>query len=175
MFAPSASPQPGAITALASTNAMAPPLEYGRRYVSWLLHPASNLFFGRFNEIRVTDPSSQANGILSARIDTRIKLCMTFRPGSPVHFLKIPKTPSVHGECPGLERSLKFSVELKGAGRQTIIRDVCERCKERRDQSTWDMVDFRATTTSVPIENGTANIEFFIKCYAHHHGITNFW
>ena len=39
-------------------------------------------FLGRFNEIQVTDPSSQTNGILSARIDTRIKLCVTFRSSS---------------------------------------------------------------------------------------------
>jgi len=175
MFAPSAPTQPEAITALASTSATAPSLEYVRPYILWLLHPTSNLLFGRFHEIQVTDPSSQTNGILSARIDTRIKLCVTFRPGSPVQFLKIPKTPSVHGESLRTERSLKFSLELKGAGSQTIIRNVCEKCKERKDQATWDMADFRAPTTIVTIENGTAKIEFFIKCYAHHHGITNFW
>jgi hypothetical protein len=81
----------------------------------------------------------------------------------------------VHGDSPTPERFLKFSVELKGAGREAIIRNICEKCKERKDQATWDMVDFRAPTTIIVIENGTANIEFFIKCYARHHGTTHFW
>jgi len=161
--------------ALASTNATAPSLAYGLSYVLWLPHLTSNPFLCRFNAIQVTDPSVQANGVLSARIDTRIKLCVSFHPGSSVQSLKIPKTPSVHGECPTPAGSLKFSLELKGADTQTIIKNVCDKCKERKDQATWDMVDFRAPTTIVSIENGTANIEFFIKCYAHHHGITNFW
>jgi hypothetical protein len=101
---------------------------------------------------------------------------MSFRPQSPVQFLKIPKTSSVHGECPEPEQFLRFSLELKGVGSQTtIIRKVCLKCKERKDQATWDMVDFRAPTTIVTIENGTADIEFFIKCYAHHHGLEHFW
>jgi len=138
-------------------------------------HLTSNPFLRRFDQIQVTDPSFQVNGVLSARIDTRIKLCMIFHPGSPVQYLKIPKTPSVHGECPTPAGSLKFSLELKGADSRTIIGNVCEKCKERRDQASWDIVDFRAPTTIISIENATANIEFFIKCYAHHHGITNFW
>ena len=175
-FAPSASTQPGAFMTLASANVMVPPLAYGLSYVLWLLHLTSNPSLGRFNGIHVTHPSSQVNGVLSARIDTRIKLCVSFHPGSPVQFLKIPRTPSVHGERPTPEESLKFSVELKGAGGQNIIRNVCERCKERKDQATWDIVDFRAATTIIPIQkDGTASIEFFIRCYAHHHGMTNFW
>jgi hypothetical protein len=175
LLASSAPTDPGVVIPLASTNAIAPSLAYGLSYVLWLLHPTSNPFLNRFNEIQVTDPSFQANGVLLVRIDTRIKLRVSFHPGSPVQFLKIPKTPSVHGECPTPEGSLKFSLELKGAGSQTIIRNVCEKCKERKDQATWDMVDFRAPTTIVSIEDGKANIEFSIKCYAHHHGITNFW
>ena len=175
MFAPSVPTQPGAVMALAPTNAMEPSLAYSLSYVLWLLHLTSNPFLGRFNEIQVTDPSSQANGCLSVRIDTRIKLCVSFHPGSPTRFLRIPKTPSVHGEHPTPEGSLKFSLELKGARNQAIIRNVCERCKERKDQATWDIVDFRAPTTIISIQDGTANIEFFIRCYAHHHGITNFW
>jgi len=153
----------------------APFLGYGVSYVLWLLHLTSNLFLGRFNGIQVTGPSFQANGVLSARVDTRIKLCVTFHPGSPVQFLKIPKTPSVHEERPTPKNSLKFSLELKGAESQAIIRRVCGNCKERKGQATWDMVDFRAPTTIVAIENGKANIEFSIKCYSHHHGTTNFW
>ena len=164
-----------AIMALASTNAVAPSLAYGRPYVLRLLHLTSNRYLGRFNEIQVTNPSFKANGVLSARIDTRIKLRVSFLPGSPVEFLKIPKTPSVHRECPTPERSLKFSLELKGAGSETIIGNICDNCKKRKGQATWDIVDFRAPTTIVTIENGTVDIEFFIKCYAHHHGVTNFW
>jgi len=171
MLASSAPSDPGAIVASASTNAIAPFLAY----VLWLPHLTSNPFLCRFNGIQVTDPSFQVNGVLLARIDTRIKLCVTFCPGSPVQYLKIPKTPSVHGEYPTPAESLKFSLELKGADSQTIIRNVCEKCKERKDQATWDIVDFRAPTTTISIENGTANIEFFIKCYAHHHGIISFW
>ena len=175
MFASSVLTQPGAVMALASTNAIDPSLAYGLLYLLWLLHLTSNPFLDRFNEIQVTDPPSQANGVLSIRIDTRIKLCVSFHPGSPTQFLKIPKTPSVHGEHPTPEGSLKFSLELKGARSQTTIRNVCEKCKERKDQATWDIVDFRAPTTIIPIQDGTASIEFFIRCYAHHHGITNFW
>jgi len=174
ILASSAPTDHGAVMALASTNAIAPSLAYGLSYVLWLLHLTSNLSLGRFNEIQVTGPLFQVNGVLSARIDTRIKLCMTFCPGSPVQYLKIPKTASVHGECPTPAGSLKFSLELKGADSQTIIKNVCEKCKERRDQATWDIVDFRARTTIISIKNGTANIEFYIKCYAHHHGITHF-
>jgi len=165
---------PGAVMALASTNVTAPSLAYGLSYVLWLPHLKSNPFLCRFKGIHVTGPLFQANGVLSARIDTRIKLRMTFCPGSPVQYLKIPKTPSVHGECPTPAGSLKFSLELKGADSQTIIKNVCEKCKVRRDQATWDIVDFRASSTIISIENGSANIEFSIKCYAHHHGITNF-
>ena len=176
MLASSTLTQPGAVMTLASTNITVPSLAYGLSYVLWLLHLTSNPFLGRFNGIQVTHPSSQVNGVLSARIDTRIKLCVTFRPGFPVQFLKIPRTPSVHKQCPTPEGSLKFSVELKGAGSQNIISNVCEKCKERKDQATWDIVDFRAATTIIPIEeDGTASIEFFIRCYAHHHGTTNFW
>jgi len=169
MFASSESTDPGA------TVATAPSLAYGLPYALWPLHLTSNLFLGSFDKIQVTDPSFQTNGVLSARIDTRIKLCVSFHPGSSVQSLKIPKTPSVHEECPTPEGSLRFSLELKGADSRTIIKNVCDKCKERKDQATWDMVDFRAPTTIVSIENGTANIEFFIKCYAHHHGATNFW
>jgi len=150
------------------------PLRTALSHILWLLHLTTNPSLCRFNGIQVTDPSFQVNGVLSARIDTRIKIYMTFCPGSPVQYLKIPKTASVHGESPTPTGSLKFSLELKGADSQTIIKNVCEKCKERRDQATWDIVDFRASTTNISIENGTAIIEFFIKCYAHHHGITNF-
>ena len=125
----------------------------------------------RFNEIQVTDPSSQVNGVLSARIDTGIKLHIAFLPGSPVQFLKLPKTPSVHEDCPQPPRSLKFSLELRGAGSGMIIGNVCAKCKERKDQATWDIVDFRARTPISAIKNETANVEFFIKCYANHHGL----
>ena len=175
MLASSTFTQPGAVMTLASTNVTVPSLAYGLSYVSWLLHLTSNPFLGRFNGIQVTHPSSQVNGVLSARIDTRIKLRVSFRPGSPIQFLELPRTPSVHGECPTPEGSLKFSLDLKGADSQTIIKNVCERCKERKDQATWDIVDFRATTTIISIQDETASIEFFIRCYAHHHGITNFW
>ena len=162
------------IMALPSTNAMAPSLAYGRPYVLQLLHLTSNQFLGSFNGIQVTKPSIEANGVLSARINTRIKLSVFFGPDSPVKFLKIPKTPSVHEDCPTPEGSWKFSLELKGTGSGNIIGNICENCKNRKDQATWDVVDFRAPTTNVPIENGTASIEFFIKCYAHHHGAKYF-
>jgi hypothetical protein len=145
--------------------------------VLWLFHLTTDLIVYRFNEIRLTDPSSQANGTLSARIDTRIKLHISFQSGSSVQFLKIPKTLSVHEDRPEPERSLKFSLELRGAAGGAIIEKVCSKCKERKDQATWDIVDFRAPTTIITIENGTATIEFFIKCYAQHHGIDpcGFW
>ena len=174
MFASSAPTQPGAIMAPASTDAMESHV-YGPSYILWLLHLTSDPLLGRFDGIQVTAPSSQANGVLSARIDTRIELRLCFHPDSPVQFLKIPKTPSVHGECPTPAGSWKFSLELKGVGSPSIIRNVCENCKERKDQATWDIVDFRAPTTIVSIQDRTASVEFFIKCYAHHHGITNFW
>ena len=175
MLASSTLTQPGADMTLASTNFMVPYLAYGLSCVLWLLHLTSNPFPGRFNGIQVINPSSPVNGVLSVRIDTRIKLRVSFHPGSSTQFLKIPKTPSVHKQCPTPSGSLKFSVELKGARNQTIIRSVCEKCKERKDQATWDIVDFRAPTTIIPIQDGTASIEFFIRCYAHHHGITDFW
>ena len=163
------------IMAPASTNAMAQSLAYGRPYVLQLLHLTSDQFLGRFNGIQVTNPSIKANRVLSARIDTRIKLTVFFGPDSPVKSLKIPKTPSVHRDCPTPEGSFKFSLELKGTGNGNIIGNICENCKKKRKyQATWDIVDFRAPTTNITIENGAANIEFFIKCYAHHHGGTHF-
>jgi hypothetical protein len=142
-----------------------------------LIHLASNLILCRFNEIRIIEPSSQENGILSARIDTRIRLHMSFHPGSSVRSLKIPKTPSVHKECPESAWSLKFTLELRGDATGNIIENLCSKCKERKDQVTWDIVDFRAPTTLIAIENGAANVEFFIKCYAQHHGLGHrtFW
>ena len=175
MLASSALPQPEAIVALPSTDSVAPSLAYGLSHVLWLLHLTSDPSFGRFDRIMVTGSSPQVNGVLSVRIDTRIKLLVFFRPGSPAQFLKIPKTPSVHGDRPTPVQSLKFSLELKGAGSEAIIRNICEKCKERKDQATWDMVDFRAPTTLIAIQDGTANIEFSIKCYAHHHGEEHFW
>ena len=175
MFASSASTQPGVIMALASTDAMESSLVYGLPYVLWLLHLTPYPFHGRLDGIQITAPSSQANGVLSARIDTRIELRLSFPPESPVQFLEIPKTPSVHTECPTPAGSWKFSLELKGAGSQSTIRNVCENCKERKDQATWDIVDFRAPTTIISIQDRKASVEFFIKCYAHHHGITSFW
>ena len=178
LLASSALTQSGAVMDLASTGAMAPSLAYGLSYVLWLLHLTSNPFLGRFNKILVTKPSSQANGVLSARVDTKIKLCVSFNAGSTVQCLKIPKTPSVLGESPTPEGSLKFSLELKeadGQGSQGVIENICIKCKRRKDQTTWDMVDFRAPTTIVSIQGETASIEFSIKCYSHHHGITNFW
>ena len=175
MFASLAPIQLDAIMDLASTNAVVPFLAYGWLYVLRLLHLTSDQYSGRFDGIQVTNPTFEVDGVLSARIDTRIKLRMSFRPGSPVEFLKIPRTPSVHRECPTPERSLEFSLELKGAGGETIIGNICDDCKERKDQATWDIVDFRAPTTIVTIENGTAYIEFFIRCYAFHHDVTNFW
>lgn len=149
-----------------------PPCPSGAVYhhVLRLFHLTDDLIFCRFNQIRVTDPSSQANGILSARIDTRIKLHISFHPGSSIQFLKLPKTPSVHSDYDTPEQSLKFSLELRGSDGGAIIRYVCSKCKERKDQATRDIVDFRAQSTIVAIENGTVNIEFFIKCYAQHHG-----
>jgi hypothetical protein len=142
-----------------------------------LFHLTADLIVYRFNEIWLTDPSSQANGTLSARIDTRIKLRISFQSCSSVQFLKIPKTPSVHEDRAGPERSLKFSLELRGAAGGATIGSVCSKCKERKDQATWDIVDFRSPTTIITIENGTATIEFFIKCYAQHHGLDHrgFW
>ena len=126
--------------------------------------------FCRFNKILVTNPS-QANGILSARIETRIKLHISFHPGSSIQFLKLPKTPSVHIDEPASEQSLKFSLELRGSAGGAIIQYVCSKCKERKDQATRDIVDFRAQSTTVAIESGTVSIEFSIKCYAQHHGL----
>ena len=123
----------------------------------------------RFNEIWVTKPSPQADGVLSARIDTIIKLRVSFHPGSPIRFLKLPKTRSVH-EDHFVEQSLKFSLELRGAGSENVIGNICPECKNRKNQATWDIVDFRAPTTNILIENRTATVEFFIKCYAWHHG-----
>ena len=174
MPASSAPTQLEDIMALASMNAMAQSLAYGQPYALQLLHLTSNRFLGRFNRLQVINPSVKANGVLSARIDTRIKLSVFFGPDSPVKSLKIPKTPSVHTDSPTPEGSLKFSLELKGAGTGNIIGNICENCKNRKDQATWDVVDFRAPTTNVTIENGTANIEFFIRCYAHHHGTKHF-
>ena len=175
MFASSAPTQSEAIVALPSTNAVAPSLGYSPSYVLWLLHLTYNPSSGRFDRIMVTGSSPQVNGVLSVRIDTRIKLLVSFCPGSSVQFLKIPKTHSVHGECPTPAQSLKFSLELKGAGSEAMIRNICEKCKERKDQATWDMVDFRAPTTLIAIQDGTASIEFSIKCYARHHGKEHFW
>jgi hypothetical protein len=109
--------------------------------------------------------------MLSARIDTRIKLHIVFHPGSPIQYLILQKTPLVHAheDCPEPEQSLKFSLELRGTGSEAIIGNVCQQCKARKDQATFDIVDFRAPTTVVTIVNGTASIEFFIKCYAYHH------
>ena len=73
------------------------------------------------------------------------------------------------------ERSLKFSLELKEAGSQTLINSICAKCTKRKDQGTWDIVDFRAETTIITVEDGAATIEFFIKSYASHHGLENFW
>ena len=140
-------------------------------HVLRLLHLADELILRRFNEIRVTDPSAQANGILSARIDTRIKLHISFHPGSSIQFLILPKTPSVHSDCDAPEQSLKFSLELRGSAEGATIPYVCSKCKERKDQATRDIVDFRAQSTIVTIEDGTAGIEFFIKCYSQHHGL----
>jgi hypothetical protein len=130
-----------------------------------------NLIACRFNEIQVTKPLSQANGVLSARINTRIKLDISFHPGSPIQFLTLPQTPSVHAheDSPQPGRSLKFSLELGGTGSEAIIGNVCLQCKRRKDQATWDIVDFRAPTTVITIVNGTASIEFYIKCYVSHH------
>ena len=140
-------------------------------HVLRLFHLTDELILCRFNEIRVTNPSSQANGILSARIDTRIKLHISFHPGSSIQFLKLPKTPSVHSDCDVPEQSLKFSLELRGSAEGATIQYVCSKCKERKDQATRDIVDFRAQSTIVTVEDGTASIEFFIKCYAQHHGL----
>ena len=144
-----------------------------------------DLIFCRFNEIRViTGPSSHIDGIvLSARVETCIKLHISFYPGSSAKFLKIPKTPSVHSDDPALAQSLKFSLEVRRASGGDIIQAVCSKCKGRKDQATLDIVDFRAQSTTVTIQseapnetqdetpNRTANIEFFIKCYATHHGV----
>ena len=134
-----------------------------------LFHLTADLVVCRFGEIQVTDPRSQTNGVLRARIDTRIKLHITFPTGFPVQFLKLPKTPSVHEDSPQPEQTLKFSLELRGAGSESIIEHVCSKCKERKSQATWDIVDFRGRTTIIAIENQSASIEFFIKCYAKHH------
>ena len=156
-----------------------PPCSSGKfyHYVLRLCYLTADLIVYRFNEIRLTDPSSQANGMLSARIDTRIKLHISFQPSSQVQFLRIPKTPSVHDDRPEPEQALRFSLELRGAAGGAIIGNVCSKCKERKGQATWDIVDFRAPTTIITIENGTATIEFFIKCYPQHHGLDpcGFW
>jgi hypothetical protein len=151
------------------------PLKYGSHHLKQLFHLKINLIVCRFNEIRVAEPLSQANGILSARINTRIKLDISFHPGSPIQYLILQKTPLVHAheDCPEPEQSLKFSLELRGAGSEAIIGNVCSQCKGRKDQVTWDIVDFRAPTTVITIANGIANVEFFIKCYAIHHNQGN--
>jgi hypothetical protein len=77
----------------------------------------------------------------------------------------------VHKDCPETEGALKFSLELRGAPNGTIIKEVCSKCKERKGQATWDIVDFTAPTTLIPIENGIASIEFSIKCHASDHGV----
>jgi len=137
----------------------------------------TNTWYCRFDEIQITDPSSQANGVLSARIDTRIKLCVSFHPGSPVQSLTIRTTPSVHEDRPEPEGSLRFSLEARVTASGNIIANICSNCRNRKDQATWDIVDFRAATTVVTIENRAAIVEFFIKCYANHHGLDNhaFW
>ena len=139
-------------------------------YSTWHL----NYFLSRFDKIQITFPSSQGGEVLSARIHTCIKLRVSFHPGSPIQYLEIPKTPSVHEDYPTPQRSLRFSLTLKGPGGETIL-NICAKCKMRKDQATWDIVDFRAPTTIITIENGTANIEFSIKCHPFHHGIEHFW
>ena len=105
----------------------------------------------RSDEIRVTDPSYQANGILLARIDTRIKLHISFHPSSSIQFLKLPKTPSMHSDCDGPEQSLKCSLEPRGSTEGAAIQNVCSKCKERKDQATRD---FRAQSTIITIKDG---------------------
>ena len=145
---------------------------------------SDDLILCRFKGIVVTSPLSHVGAVaLSARVETCIKLCITFHPGSSVQFLKLPKTPSVHSDDPALAQSLKFSLEVRRASGGDIIQTVCSKCKQRKDQATSDIVDFRAQSTIVTIQNGTpdktqdetpnrtASIEFFIKCYATHHGV----
>ena len=131
------------------------------------------LILCRFDEIQViTGPLSHVDGaVLSARIETSIKLHISFHPGSSIQFLKLPKTPSVHSDNPAPEQSLKFSLEVRRAAGGDIIQSVCSKCKERKSQASWDMVDFKAQSTIVTIQNGTASVEFSIKCYAQHHGL----
>ena len=80
----------------------------------------------------------------------------------------------MHSDAPVPEGSLKFSLELKGPSGGNIISEVCNGCMGRMDQATWDIVDFRRPTTTVAIENSTASLEFFIKCYAKHHNLDHF-
>ena len=127
----------------------------------------------RFSEIRViTGPSSHVDGIvLSARIETSIKLHISFCPGSSIQFLKLPKTPSVHSDSPAPELFLKFFLEVRRVGGGDVIQSVCSKCEKRKAQATSDMVDFKAKSTIITIQNGTASVEFSIKCYAQHHGL----
>ena len=152
---------------------------------------SDDLIFCRFKEIVITSPLSHVDGVVSARVETCIKLDISFYPGSSVEFLKLPKTPSVHSDCDAPEQSLKFSLEVRRAAGGDIIQTVCSTCKKRKDQATLDIVDFRAQSTTVTNQNefpnkpqdefpnkpqdetlnGAASIEFFIKCYAKHHGV----
>ena len=134
---------------------------------------SDDLILCRFNEIRViTGPLSHIDGtVLSARIETSIKLHISFHPGSSIKFLKLPKTPSVHSDNPTPEQFLKFSLEVRRAAGGDIIQSVCSKCEKRKGQATSDIVDFKAKSTTVTIQNGTANVEFSIKCYAQHHGL----
>ena len=146
-------------------------------YCATAISSNDDLILCRFNEIRViTGPSSHVDGtVLSARVETCIKLHISFYPGSSAMFLKLPKTHSVHSDDPAPAQSLKFSLEVRRASGGDIIQTVCSKCKQRKDQAKSDIIDFRAQSTTVTIQNETPNrtasIEFFIKCYAAHHGV----
>lgn len=141
-------------------------------YCATAISSNDDLILCRFNEIRViTGPSSHVDGtVLSARVETCIKLHISFYPGSSAMFLKLPKTHSVHSDDPAPVQSLKFSLGVRTAAGGDIIQSVCSKCRKQKAQAS-DMVDFIAQSTTVTIRNGTASIQFSIKCYAQHHGL----
>jgi hypothetical protein len=131
-----------------------------------------DLILCRFNEILViTGPSSHVDGIvLSARVETSIKLHISFHPGSSIQFLKLPKTPSVHSDDPAPEQSLKFSLEVRTGPPVGLLFNLSVRnanYERTRRRGMWLISEPNPRPSPLIPENGTASIEFFIKCYAH--------
>ena len=136
---------------------------------------------------QIVDPKPIGEEAISDRVERVIHIKLLIRSDSPHHplpwdSLKIPVTRSVKKTSTvpvGLKSPLLLSILLTGVASRHIRHNACSSCTRRvfkgipQAPATLGIVDYVASSNTISIDDGVANLAFRLTCYPQHHSRMN--